>query len=252
MAKRRPKRAPVSAMITAKKRSIAETGTALAIYRDSPSCGLGMAGTGSGRAWGGARNRADRTSWHLSEQQARGMMAAAAFAETIDLAFNRHWIVHYQRAGIAEHDGARFVGRLLRLMAAQARREGGVLAAIWARENGDGKGGHVHILMHLPTGLSLRNRTRRWIVAAGGTYRLRVSRVRIIGGRLSHATERGAHYQQNTGRVLAYLLKGASEATGLALDLDRYGEGGPIIGKRAGWTQNIGAAARQQDRQGGA
>lgn len=248
MVKRCPPRAPDGVSKTAGKRAAVRSGTAFATYRNTPSVGLSPICEASGNGWGGARNRAGRVSWHLSDTQVCSMVAAADHAEAIGLAFNRHWIIHYQRAGIAEHDGARFIGHLLRLVAAQARRDGGALAAIWARESGDGKGGHVHILMHLPAGLSLRNRTRRWIVAAGGTYRLRVSRVRIIGGRLSHATERGAHYLQNSGRVLAYLLKGASEATGLALDLDRYGEGGPIIGKRAGWTQNIGAAARQQDR----
>jgi len=54
----------------------------------------------------------------------------------------------------------------------------------------------------------------------------------------------GEHYQVNADAVLAYLLKGADAATGAALDLPRWGEGGPIIGKRAGWTENIGQSAR--------
>ena len=174
------------------------------------------------------------------------MMAAASHAEKIGLAFNRHWIVHYERAGIAEGDGARFVGHVLRLASAYARRAGGEAAAVWARENGEGKGGHVHILLHLPDGLSLRNRTRRWIVAAGGEMRGRVSRVRSIGGRLSLAKAGDAHRLQNTDNLLAYLAKGASRETGLAMGLRRYGEGGLVIGKRCGWTQNIGAAARGQ------
>lgn len=246
MVKRSPPRAPDGVLKTAGKRAAVRSGTAFANYRNTPSAGLFPICEPSGNGWGGARNRAGRVNWHLSDTQVSSMVAAAAHAEAIGLAFNRHWIIHYQRAGIAEHDGARFISHLLRLVAAQARRDGGTLAAIWARESGDGKGGHVHILMHLPAGLSLRNRTRRWIVAAGGTYQRRVSRVVSIGGRLSHAAERGPHYQHNAARVRAYLLKGASNATGLALGLDRYGERGPIIGKRAGWTQNIGAAARHR------
>ena len=88
-------------------------------------------------------------------------------------------------AGIAPEDGARFVGKLIDLVSKQARREGGRLSAIWVRECASDKGEHVHILMHLPAGMSLRNRTRRWIVAAGGTYRAGVSKVTVIGGRLS-------------------------------------------------------------------
>jgi hypothetical protein len=211
--------------------------------------------------WGGSRNRADRASLHLSRRQVEAMLAATLHAQNIGLAFNRHWTVHYEAAGIAERDGAGFIRRLLRLASKQVRRDGGEIAALWARENGDGKGGHVHILMHLPIGMTLRNRTRRWIVAAGGTYARRASRasrVRSIAGMrenegigdcdgdcatLSNLTI-SEHYRANADAVLAYLLKGASEHTGKALALPRYGEGGPIIGKRAGWTQNIGRAAR--------
>jgi hypothetical protein len=172
------------------------------------------------------------------------MIEAAIFAERIGLAFNRHWTVHYEMAGIAEHDGAAFVGRLLALVRKHVRRAGGELAALWARENGDRKGGHVHILLHLPGGMTLRNRTRRWIKAAGGNPARRVSRVRTIGGMLKNADIGAARYRANADAVLAYLAKGASKETGLALALPRSGEGGPITGKRAGWTANIGQAAR--------
>lgn len=244
MAKLCPQRARASRLITADSGHSAESGTALAIYRDTLSCGLVRADGVPCRSWGGARNRADRVSEYLTARQCEGMIAAADFAGRIGLPFNRHWTVHYERAGIAEYDGARFVGHLLRLAAAYARRAGGELAAVWVRENGDGKGGHVHILMHLPAGLSLRNRTRRWIVAAGGAYRRNVSKVRPIGGRLASAESGGNHYRLNADIVRAYLLKGASEETGLVLGLKRSGEGAPIIGKRAGWTQNIGRGAR--------
>ena len=49
-----------------------------------------------------------------------------------------------------------------------------------------------------------------------------------------------AHYRANLDAVLAYLLKGADVAAGEALGLDRCGEGGKIIGKRCGRTQNVG------------
>lgn len=224
---------------------LGESGTVLANYTYTPSCGVAVDLAGGASSWGGARNRADRVSWHLSERQVYGMIAAAAHAQKIGLAFNRHWIVHYERAGIAEGDGTRFVGHLLRLASAYARRAKGEAAAVWVRENGEGKGGHVHILLHLPFGLTLRNRTRRWIVAAGGAVRGRVSRVFSIGGRLVCAKVGGAHFQQNTDNLVAYLAKGDSREAGLALGLRRSGEGGLVIGKRVGWTQNLGVAARQ-------
>ncbi|MFN7323223.1 MAG: hypothetical protein ACK5SM_00575, partial [Sphingomonadales bacterium] len=85
-------------------------------------------------------------------RQCEALIAAADRAEQMGLAFNRHWTVHYERAGIAEPDGARFVGRLLKLTGDYARRHNSKVTAIWVRENGDGKGGHVHILMHLSLG----------------------------------------------------------------------------------------------------
>lgn len=206
---------------------------------------LGPFNTGDKRSWGGARNRADRVSWHLSQGQAVKLIEAASNAELNRLRFNRHWTVHYERAGIAESDGARFIGHLLKLASAQARRDGGQMAAIWVRENGEGKGGHVHIMLHLPAGTHLRNRTRRWIVAAGGKYRARVSRVNSIGGRLSFAELGGdpmsdQHYRANAEAVLRYLLKYGNVGAGEALGLARFGEAGKVIGKRCGFTQNIG------------
>lgn len=172
------------------------------------------------------------------------MIEAANFAQRIGLPFNRHWTVHYEMAGIGEHNGAAFVGRLLGLIRKQVRGAGGKFAALWARENGDGKGEHVHILMHMPSDWTLKNRTRGWIKAAGGNPKLRVSRVRTIGAGLASAATGSAHYRANANAVLAYLAKGASQETGEALSLRLCGEGGEIIGKRAGWTQNIGVNAQ--------
>lgn len=194
--------------------------------------------------WGGARNRADRTSVHLSRSQCDGMLAAALFAEQSGKPFSRHWTVHHERAGVAMADGAAFVGRLLSGLGKLVRREGGELAAIYAREGGAGKGAHVHIMMHLPPGMTLRNRTRRLVEGAGGTWRKRVSVVRSIGGRLSPADDSG-HRFTNALNVLGYLMKSADAETGNALGLDTYGVGALIIGKRCGWTQNIGKTARR-------
>ena len=44
--------------------------------------------------------------------------------------------------------------------------------------------------------------------------------------------------------VLGYMLKAADADAGRLAGLDSYGIGGAVIGKRCGWTQNIGAKAR--------
>lgn len=125
-----------------------------------------------------------------------------------------------------------------------AKRNNAAFTCIWAREGGDGKGGHVHILMHLPAALSLAGRTRKWVRLAGGISRPGVSYIRPVGGRLKSADIGDTHYRHNAAFVEGYLLKGASVATGKALGLRLYGETGRVIGKRCGWTQNIGQAAR--------
>lgn len=215
------------------------SGTALANYSYTPSCERHC-------GWGGARNRADRISDRLTDRQVAGIIQAAAFALATERTFQRHWIIHYGKAGIEERGGANFVSRVLALAGKQARREGGMLTALWVRERASEKGEHVHILMHLPAAMRLHGRTRRWIEAAGGQWQPGVSRIRIIGGRLSKLeTNRGAHYKRNAENVARYLLKAASRETGRRMALTRAGQTAPIVGKRCGWTQNIGVAARR-------
>ncbi|MCK0098452.1 hypothetical protein MWU38_03555 [Qipengyuania sp. S6317L1] len=179
-------------------------------------------------------------SYHLSDAQIEKLMRAAGNAFDSGRTFQRHWTVHYGLAGIEPGDGARFVGKLIDLVKKQARREGGDAYVIWVRERASGKGEHVHILMHLPAGMSLRNRTRRWIMAAGGTYRAGVSKVTVIGGRLSKVEESSEDRARvNAANVVRYFLKAGKAETGERLGLGRFGEGGEIVGKRCGWTRNL-------------
>lgn len=230
-------------LITAENCRSADVGTSLAIRTTNLSCRLVPAAKGS---WGGARNRADRLSEVLTAEQCEKLIAATLFARLIGLAFNRHWIIHSQMAGIEPRQGAHFIGKVLNAAGKGAKRFGGEMAAVWVRENGQGKGEHVHILLHLPRGLLLTNKTRRWIVAAGGAYRKDVSRVRAIGGSLLSAENGGGHYELNAGNVLAYLLKHGDNRASELLGLPRWGELGWIMGKRCGTTQNIAEGARER------
>lgn len=236
MAKSDQPRACLTAKIRAGNGLIAQAGTALANIDTIQSCGQSHAkGT-----WGGARNNGKKPSWNLSLQNCLDLIAAGNFADVSGLRFNRHWTVHYEKAGIAEHDATRFIGRLLKLAGDYARRHGGRLAAIWVREGGEGKGGHVHILIHLSTGLTMKGRTRRWVQLAGGRCIAKVSRVRPIGGSILAAEGDGEHYQHNAAIVRRYLLKNVEEADGADLGLKLRGQSGLVIGKRCGWTQNVG------------
>jgi hypothetical protein len=79
---------------------------------------------------------------------------------------------------------------------------------------------------------------------AGGHYRKGVSHIRSIAGSLQAAESGSDYYQRNLTVVRMYGLKGASQLAGESLGLEKYGIGGTIVGKRCGWTQNIGRAAR--------
>ncbi|CCA93376.1 hypothetical protein [Novosphingobium sp. PP1Y] len=229
---------------TAEKPHSAKTGTPLANIDLLYSCDLAFRDTVQCRTWGGARIRSGRVSENLTRRQIEGMIAAASYAQATGRTFSRHWTIHYGNAGIPDSEGAAFVRNILKRAGEHIRRAGGDMAAIWSRENGEGKGAHVHILLHAPDGYTFRNRTRRWIEGAGGKYRRGVSVVRVIGGTLASARSNDARHGGNVWNVLAYLMKGADNETGAALELNRHGAGGPIIGKRCGWTQNIGETER--------
>lgn len=246
MAKSDQPRACQPNKITAENGRTARSGTALANIDKIQSCGQSHAkGT-----WGGARNNGKKPRWNLSLQNCLDLIAAGDFAEVSGLRFNRHWTVHYEKAGIAEHDATRFIGHLLKLAGDYARRHGGQLAAIWVREGGEGKGGHVHILIHLSPGLTLKGRTRRWVRLAGGWCIAKVSRVCPIGGRVAAADANSEHYRHNASVVRKYVLKNAEDSAAEILGLTLKGQSGLVVGKRCGWTQNIGRTGQRGNQVG--
>lgn len=208
--------------------------------------------------WGGARNRHDRVTDAITLSQARRMAAAVAHAERIGLPLNRLVTVHWGAMGLSDAEAGRASGRMLKLWREALAEKGLPFACVWARENDNGdasKGSHVHILAHVPAaGSGLLRRLPAWArLAAGGRYNRRRERVegpayskgavttRRIGGRVSVPQ---AVHDANLVGTLGYLLKGADDATAAALGLRDREPGGRIIGKRCGWSENIGAKAR--------
>lgn len=192
--------------------------------------------------WGGARNRRDRVTTALSQHQAEGILKAMAVSELAGMPLNRHWTVDYENAGITDKDGAAFVAKLLGQCRRYARAKGGCFAAVWVREIGWRNGAHAHIAMHWPSGWKLGHLTRRWIKQAGGTYSKGVSLVNPIGRSLVCAETSAALYRANLEVLAGYLLKGSGKAVVAELGLKLVKPSGPIVGKRCGWTQNLGKA----------
>lgn len=183
--------------------------------------------------WGGACNSATRQSDSISLEKALEVVEAAQRAIAIGRPFNRHLTVHWEKAGLTDAQAAAATGSFVKLIVDWARRHGGTSYA-WVRENGERKGSHTHILLHVPQGLSLAL-TRRWyrtVTGWQGKLPSKAVRTVCIGGSARCALAGGEHYSANLAYVVSYLLKGVDEHGGIALDLDRYASGGEIQGKR--------------------
>jgi hypothetical protein len=197
---------------------------------------------------GGARNCATRESHALSAAHVGNLVAASAHADAIGLSFTRMVTIHWEAAGVPLSRMAEATGRYTGLMAKALARHGSRTAWLWVHENGDGKGGHCHLLAHVPAELVgvLTGSQRRWLRRISGKpYRMRVIRSDPIGGRLGLEVGNPNLHAINLATALAYVLKGASAQAASRFGLARLEPGGHIIGKRCGTSQNIGAKARK-------
>lgn len=197
---------------------------------------------------GGARNSRERRSDSLSLAAVENIIAAAYFAWTIGLPLNRFTTIHWQHASVADPLAA--TGRFLKLAGDWLRSRGAGFANVWVREGGETKGEHVHMLLHVPADLAraFGHRQRRWLKACGVTRRRGVIRSRPVGRSIHHAdrhTMFGEPYEQHLEAGIGYLIKGADHAARDGLNLSRVSDGGTLTGKRCGWSQNVGIAARR-------
>ena len=227
---------------------IVRTGTALAInYLTSGVAALSAGGTGRG----GARNHADRESHALTAAQIGNLKAAERHANAIGLAFTRMISIHWQAAGVPLAGMAKATGRFTDLMAKALARHGSGTAWLWTHENCGPKGGHCHLLAHVPADLVpvVTGLQRGWLRRiTGQPYRTRVIHSKPIGGRLGLEAGNPDLHAINLEAALAYVLKGASPEAASQFALERLEAGGRVIGKRCGTSQNIGAKARAMIR----
>ena len=194
--------------------------------------------------WGGARNRADRTSEYIKLKAALELVEAARWAIAAGVPFNRHLTVHWTMGGITDRDASAATGRLIKLIGDWVRKRGGRFAHAWVREMGRRKGSHVHILLHIPKGIRLDHMTRRWVSSLVGKIKKGTLKTRTIGGTANAAFSGSDWYEDNLAALVAYLLKGVSVEAGEALGLDQAAAGGWIIGKRISISQSLRPAGR--------
>lgn len=212
-----------------------------------------LSGTPPSRStWGGSRNRRDRVSCELSLAQGRKLRAAAERALAIGLPLNRHVTIHWEQAGVSDERAAWATGRFLKLAGDWLRRNGHRFAWMWVRENGERKGSHVHILLHVPAGVTLGRMQTRWLrTVSGRRYSPTTIKTTRIGGTAGAAHSSPATYQSNLNAVVDYLLKGAAPAAAAALRVHRLAAGGRVLGKRAATSQNLGQGSGASRTRGG-
>ena len=202
--------------------------------------------TDAAAGWGGARNRAGRMSDGIKLAHCLNLITAARYAAAAGLTLNRHVTIHWDKAGIPDGRAAWATGRLLKLASDWTAKGGGTVAHLWCRENGGGKGSHVHILLHVAAGREPWRMMRGWLGSiTRAPYRAGTIETNRVGGTANAWRATPEHYLHNLAATVAYIIKGASPAAAAALSLERIERGGTIIGKRCGTSQNIGRSARR-------
>lgn len=225
--------------------AIARTGTPHAINYLTLGVGPHLPCT-TGR--GGARNHGGRVSHALTMAQIANLRAAERHAARIGLPFTRMLTIHWEAAGMPLSGMAKATGRFIDLLTRWLARHGHRTAWLWVHENGQHKGGHCHMLAHVPAGCvkDLTGKSKRWLrTITGNPYRARVILSKPIGGRLGLEAGNPELHAINLAAALAYLCKGASHEAASQFGLERLEPGGRVIGKRCGTSQNISAKARK-------
>jgi hypothetical protein len=195
---------------------------------------------------GGAGNRTTATSDYLTLRQAQDLMAAAQCALAIGKPLTRHLTVRLERQGIVDADAVKAISRLITLLRDHVRKTtDGEIAYIWSREHGAAIGGHVHILLHLPSGYIWRGqRVIRWMEhISDRRYRTGTIKTTRVGGTAKAHEQNPALYLANLATVVGYIMKGTCPKAGEALQLERIKAQGRVMGKRCERSQNISTLA---------
>jgi hypothetical protein len=222
-----------------------QNGTRLAVSK-STSGVAALYPRNTGR--GGARNRAERESHCLTAAQITNLRAAERFGGKIGRPLTRMITIHWEAAGVPLAGMAKATGRFTGLLAKTFARHDCETAWLWVHENGHGKGGHCHLLVHVPATLvpRLTGLQRGWLrLITGRPYRARVIHSDPVGGWLGLEAGNPDLHAVNLETAFRYVLKGASAEAASRFALERLEPGGRIIGKRCGTSQNIGARARK-------
>ena len=200
---------------------------------------------------GGARNRADRQSWQLSERNCRRLIAAAGIAWAAGTPFNRFATLAFGKSGIEARDCVAATGDFIKLAREWFASHDLPMPWAWVQEWGPVNLGHCHILFHVPPALEplFRGRPKVWaakvIAKHGGCYAKGTTDCQKI-----RCSDRPALYPDAYRAALAfkvhYMLKCAPAALETRLGMTGrgpkpWGQSCPVYGKRLaiwqGWEK---------------
>ena len=179
--------------------------------------------------------RRKRRTTHVTRQQAKNLIEALEFAEVIGRRLNVSIDICWTMFSGFTDDRLRIARCQERLSKWSARR-GIPLTMLWVREMGKYESPHVHILLHVPP----------WLMENEEGFRLVLERTLEPEGGLTH--ERAILIQPADSPIgkLNYMLKGMRKVDATLVGVLKTSSEGQIVGKRVGFTENIGPAARKR------
>lgn len=157
---------------------------------------------------GGARNRSDRISYHLTERQARMVLCAAERSLERGTPFNRFITVAWERGGLSAKSAVKATGEFITSVREWLRGHREHLDWAWVQESTPGNA-HCHILLHIPPAFDrlFGSMPRRWVKKLlGGRYVKRAVNTR----RLELCMSPWAHAEAQRAELMAkvhYMLK---------------------------------------------
>ncbi len=202
-----------------------------------------------GKQRGGARNRANRESYALTAANISNLRAAKGHAEWIGQPFTRMITIHWESAGVPLVNMVQATSRFVDLLSKTLARHGCETTWLWVLENGDDKGGHCHLLAHVPADLVqiVTDRQKRWLRRiTGKPYKKDVIFSRPVGLLLGLEESNPDLHAINLEVAFGYMCKGAPQDVLNAAGIIRaHQKNGRVIGRRCSTSQNIGPKARR-------
>jgi hypothetical protein len=202
----------------------------ICIYgRDRNSPGMDRIHPSNAGAW--------RISHFINRRPAVNIHHATRYSERIGLPLNRFITINFSLAGCSPQQAVPLLQKMItQRFAPWLRRTASTAVEIpptyvWCMEASGGTLA-AHIVLHMPDALmaEFERRLRRWLCGLFGTDRLEPSVLQI-------------QRVPNLIGLKRYILKGVDPAWGAHLAVNPVPQG-LVIGKRSGFSKNLGPAAR--------